>query len=539
MTSPRQHVGWAGAFALLAGAVLGCTGDIGDDQDEDPPEGPEAICAADAALTVPLQRINADQFRQVVTELFGEGIVFDTGFPVPVKGYAYSTYSAANPVADAQVKPILETVEAIAMQVADRIPACPGDETTCATTYLADVATRALRRAPTDGEMAILMARYTGAKAEMDHAESTAVAVATLLQMPQFLYLLEAVPEPDGTPTTLDGQEIAQRMALLYWNGLPDEDLLAAAADGSLADPEVRRAQARRMLEDPRAKSVIGGFLREWMMIKGFAADVHEPELQAALEEELTRDIDAALASSTGLRDLLTSNKTFVNSVLETFYGLPAVSTGPDDWREVELDPEMRVGVLTHPLLLAKFAHGEAPSDILRGKFVRVNLLCVDIEPPPTGAAEQQKEIVAEGASIREQAQARLDHPTCGGCHRLMDPIGFGFSAFDGAGRYEPVVGGVAVDTSGAIQPPSDISGEFHGVRELGEKLAAGTEVGACFSKQWVRYTLGKRELQKEECSMDEIGLALGEQSQTLLDTFAGVAALTAFVQRAAEETEQ
>jgi hypothetical protein len=539
MTSPRHRAVWPGALALLAGAALACTGDIGDDQDEGPPGGPEAICAADAALTVPLQRINADQFQEVVTELFGEGVALGASFPVPVKGYAYSTYSAANPVADAQVKPILETVEAIAMQVADQIPACTGDETACASAYLSDLATRALRRAPTDGEMAILMARYTGAKAEMDHAESTAVAVATLLQMPQFLYLLEAVPEPGLAPTTLDGQEIAQRMALLYWNGLPDDALLAAAADGSLADAEVRRAQARRMLDDPRARKAIAGFLREWMMVDGFAAAVHEPDLQAALDEELTRNIEAALASPTGLRDLLRSNKTFVNSVLETFYGLPAVSTGPDDWREVELDPEMRVGILTHPILLAKFAHGEAPSDILRGKFVRVNLLCVDIDPPPTGAAEQQKEIVAEGASIREQAQARLDHPTCGGCHRLMDPIGFGFSAFDGAGRYEPVVDGAAVDTSGAIQPPSDISGEFHGVRELGEKLAAGTEVGACFSKQWVRYTLGKRETQEEECSMDEIGLALGEQSQTLLDTFAGVAALPVFVQRAAEETEQ
>lgn len=530
---------WLVAPALAAALAAGCTGDIGDDRDDGPPIDPDAVCSEAAALEVPLQRINADQFREVVKELFGDAVVVDDGFPVPVKGYAYSTFSAANPVADAQVKPIMETVEAIAMQVADIVPACSGDEVACASDYLGELATRALRRAPTDAELAILMSLYSSAKVELDHAESVAIAVSGLLQMPQFLYLFEEAPAPGGEPTTLDGQEIAQRMALLYWNGLPDPDLLAAAADGSLADAEVRRAQARRMLQDPRAKPVLAGFLREWMTLKGFVAEQHEPALRAALDEELTRNLEAALASDDGLRDLLTSNKTWVNSVLEGFYGLPAQSTGPDDWREVELDPEMRVGILTHPTLLARFAHGDAPSDILRGKFVRVNLLCVDIEAPPTGAQEQQKELVPDGASIREQAQARLDHPTCGACHRLMDPIGFGFSAFDGTGRYQPVVGGVSVDTTGNIQPPSDLSGEFHGVRELGERLAAGTEVEACFAKQWVRYTLGKHEKNEEECNMDEIGLSLVEQSQTLTDLLANVAALPAFTSRAAAEAQQ
>jgi hypothetical protein len=195
---------------LVAASAAACTGDIGDGKDA-PPIDPEAVCSAEAALEVPLQRINAAQFRQVVTDLFGDGLVFDDGFPVPVKGYAYSTYAAANPVADAQVKPIMETVEALAMQIADRVPACSGDETACASSYLTDLAARALRRPATEAEIQILLGIYTASRADMDHAEGVALAVSALLQMPQFLYLLEEVPLPGCEPRTLDGQEICTR----------------------------------------------------------------------------------------------------------------------------------------------------------------------------------------------------------------------------------------------------------------------------------------------------------------------------------------
>ena len=514
--------------------MTSCIGEIGPaaGDDDGPGPGPQNLCSDEAPLMVPLQRINIAQFEQVMTELFGEGLVLDQSFPVPLQGYPYSTFSAANPVADAQVKPIMETVEAIAMQVADRIPACSGDETACANTYLSELATRALRRSPEAAELAILMDLYSGSRAEMDYSESVAVGVFGLLQMPQFLYLFEEQPA-DTEAVTLDGQEIAQRMAMLYWNGLPDDELYGAAESGGLADAETRRAQAARMLADPRAKVVLAGFMREWMMVKGFVSDQHSPALAAALEEELRRNIDDALASEDGLTALLTSNQTYVNSELEAFYGLPAESAGPDDWRAALLDPAQRVGILTHPVLMSKFAHGDKASIILRGKFVRMNLLCTDINPPPQGAQEAQNELTPAGATAEEQSQARLDSEACGGCHTLMDPIGYGFAAFDGAGRWQSNVGADA--TAGNIFPPSELYGEFSGVRELGERLAQGEEVKACFARQWLRYSLGKKETVDEKCSMEAISAAMSAESNSLTEIFASAVAVEAFVTRASE----
>lgn len=519
--------------SVLAVSAASCQGVIGD-----PPDGIDnkPACALDAPLVVPMQRITSTQWRELVDELFGPGLVYDNGFPIPLKGYAYSTYSDANVVGGAEAKAIMETAESVAIAAVDRVPACAGDETGCATTYLTDLARRALRRDAAADELAILMKLYADARVDMVYAEAVGVAIAGLLQTPQFLYALETKPATDAPATTLDGQEIAQRMALLYWNGLPDHALLAAAATGALADPVKRVDEARRMIADPRGKAAIGGFLREWLTVKDFRATVHDPALQDALEKELAFDLDAALASPDGLKLLLTSNHTKVNSVLETFYGLPPTSSGPDDWRDVDLDPEVRVGVLTHPLLLARLAHDLSPSDILRGKFVRLNLLCGQINAPPAGAQDKQAEIAPPGATPRQQAEARLNDEVCGGCHKLMDPIGFGFSSFDGAGHY---LGAGVADAKGHVGAPSDIEGDFDGVRQLGDKLAASTEVQACFGTQWMRYALGKTESSGEKCSVGLISEELatpGEaESASMNDILAGLAGTPAFVLRGAE----
>ena len=524
---------WTRSAALLGATLLAaCNGVIGD-----PPEGLDnrPACAADAPLLVPMQRIDAAQWAAIVDDLFGPGLVYENGFPTPLKGYAYSTYAEANTVGGVEVKSIMETAESVAMAAVDRVPACAGDETACATAYLGDLAKRALRRDATTEELAILMKLYADARVDIVYAEAVGVAIAGLLQTPQFLYMLEDKPAPGAEASTLDGQEIAQRMALLYWNALPDDELLAAAASGVLDDPQGRVDQARRMLGDPRGRAVLAGFLREWLMIKDFKATQHAPELQDALEEEMRLDLEAALAAPDGLQQLLTSSHTKVNSVLEAFYGLPAVSTGPTDWHDVDLDPELRVGILTHPLLLARFAHDQAPSDILRGKFVRLNLLCGQINAPPAGAQQKQAEIAPPDATIRQQAEARLADPVCGGCHQQMDPIGFGFSAFDGTGHF---LGKGVADSKGHVAAPSDAEGDFDGVRELGERLAASADVQACFATQWFRYALGKTETNAERCSMGLMSEELANQSAALEDVFAGIAGAKAFVLRASEEVQ-
>jgi hypothetical protein len=116
----------------------------------------------------------------------------------------------------------------------------------------------------------------------------------------------------------------------------------------------------------------------------------------------------------------------------------------------------------------------------------------------------------------------------------LMDPIGFGFSAFDGVGHYAPSAGGMPADVSGHISSDSDLNGEFMGVRALGEKLAKSPKVQACLATQWMRYAFGTQETSAEQCAVLTLADRFAKQNNSLMALFAEVSALDAFAQRAA-----
>ena len=496
-----------------------------------------AACQNGDSLPIgfPIQRINNTQFSAIVSQLFGSKISVSSPFPVPSTSDPYTTYSAANPTGEGESQTILEASEAVAMQVVDTVPACTSNETTCATAYLKDLDdARVPPRAHRPTSSTLVMGAYTHARASMAYAESVGVGVETILQMPQFLYLLEQQPtSPTGAPIALSGSEVASRMALLYWNGLPDDALLQSAAKGELANPTNRVAQAQRMLDDPRAKGALEGFLQQWLTVLNFNDTLHTADVKAALVEALGRDIDDALNAPNGLTALITSSRTWVNSVLETFYGLSAKSTGPTDWRSVDLDPNQRAGLLTNPLLLTKDAHGaDIPSPILRGKFVRLMLMCDTIPSPPPNAQALQASIAPPTATIREQSQARINSSACGPCHSQMDPIGFGFSAFDGLGRYVPTVGGQPVDVSGHVQSTSELGGDFVGVRDLAQKLAQSPKAEACLATQWMRYAFGDTETTADTCQIQALTNRFQQQGHSLKALFAQLSALDGFTSR-------
>ena len=60
---------------------------------------------------------------------------------------------------------------------------------------------------------------------------------------------------------------MASRLSFLLWDGLPDDPLLTLGESGALTDFAVVRAQAERMIEDPRARPALTKFFRELMLL--------------------------------------------------------------------------------------------------------------------------------------------------------------------------------------------------------------------------------------------------------------------------------
>jgi len=112
---------------------------------------------------------------------------------------------------------------------------------------------------------------------------------------------------------------------------------------------------------------------------------------------------------------------------------------------------------------------------------------------------------VPAGVSTREKFKQHEVDPACSGCHRLMDPIGFGFENYDAIGRYRTMDNGAAVDASGEIVQTREIDGKFIGIAELGQKLSASAEVQECTARQWFRFFLSRFEQAADSCSMKRV----------------------------------
>jgi hypothetical protein len=151
-------------------------------------------------------------------------------------------------------------------------------------------------------------------KDSLDHEEAIRDTVASVLVSPHFLYRVDLVDDGVGARPLPDVDLPAPLVFL--WSSLPDAELLAHAAAGDLHRPEVITAQARRMLQDPRARALAVEFAGNWLDFRRFEEcnsvdrqrfPAFDNELRQAMFEEPVRfflDVIAPIArcwiSSTG-----------------------------------------------------------------------------------------------------------------------------------------------------------------------------------------------------------------------------------------------
>ena len=81
-------------------------------------------------------------------------------------------------------------------------------------------------------------------------------------------------------------------------------------------------------------------------------------------------------------------------------------------------------------------------SPTARGLFVREQFLCQHVpDPPPGRTATCRRCRPSKPLTNRERLSMHLQSPICASCHKLIDPIGFGFEKFDAiGGRREKLV---------------------------------------------------------------------------------------------------
>jgi hypothetical protein len=200
---------------------------------------------------------------------------------------------------------------------------------------------------------------------------------------------------------------------------------------------------------------------------------------------------------------------------------------------------ETRHGLLTQPGILALFSHADQSSPIQRGVFVRENILCEDVEPPPPTVDNNPPDPDPD-LTTRERFAVHTETPACARCHQLIDPIGFGFEAYDHLGRFREDENGLPIDTSGELVdlPEEDLQGTFDGAAELSEKIATSDTVVTCLARKWFTFAMGRSHTEEDDCSIDQAvkqALSVDGDMQELL---IALCASDAFRYRSATESD-
>jgi hypothetical protein len=245
------------------------------------------------------------------------------------------------------------------------------------------------------------------------------------------------------------------------------------------------------------------------------------------MSEETARFVESAVFDEGGtVERLFTARHTFVDATLAAHYGLPTV-TG---WQRVALDGSPRVGLLTQGAVLAANAKTNQSSPVLRGLFVRENLLCNPPPQPPQNANIIPPDI-SPGVPTRQRYAQHSSDPACAGCHRLMDPVGLGFEHFDAVGAWRATDEGAAVDTTGEIFG-TDVAGPFDGVEALATKLSVSSNVAACLGTQTFRYLTARHETAADACSLYAVEKHLAAHGFDLKELAIGLTASDSFRHR-------
>ncbi|MEM8607494.1 MAG: DUF1592 domain-containing protein [Myxococcota bacterium] len=400
-----------------------------------------------------------------------------------------------------------------------------GDPAGCAREFVTSFGGRAFRRPLYVDEVDRWTAYFEEQRSAIDFDAALQLTVAAMLQSPQFLYRMEdeATPGQEGQ-FELSQYEIASRLSYFLWESMPDQELFDAAEAGALQDAGQLEQQARRMLEDVRARETVKNFARQWLYLDRVLGEDKIPEqfplwsgaAQQSAREESLRFIEGVVFGGGTVADLFTSTVAYVDDVAAGLYN---VNSPAEPWGEVQLDPAERGGILTRLAFLAGNAHEGNGSPPLRGVFVMDRILCEPRQSPPADAdlSPPEQDPNAGPQTNRELFEERVAPADCQTCHVRIDGFGYGFEEYDAAGVYRTTDNGLPVDASGFASGLGN-DADFTGAVELQELLAESPTVEDCVVRQFFTYGYGRTMEPADTCQVEELQTAFRDNDGNIVE---------------------
>ena len=382
-------------------------------------------------------------------------------------------------------------------------PTSPSEEEACAKQMLCALMRHAYRRPVNDADLARILPFYREARADGGQGGYDAgieAALSAILVSREFLFRVERDPadvKPD-TAYPITDLELASRLSFFLWSSIPDEELLATAERGELRKPDVLEKQTRRMLADPRSRSLVSNFAAQWLHLRNLESITpdgrlfpdFDDNLRQAFRRETEMLFEEVFREDRNVLDLVKSDHTFVNERLAKHYGIPNIYG--TRFRRVALEPgSERGGLLRQGSILMVTSYATRTSPVIRGKFILDNFLGAPPPPPLPNvpALDDNKETIAETLPVRERLMKHRADPTCATCHNVIDPVGFSLENFDAVGRWRITEEGKRVDATGGLPDGS----RFTGVDGLEAALLKNPQVFiGTLSEKLLTFALGR-----------------------------------------------
>ena len=384
-------------------------------------------------------------------------------------------------------------------------PAKIAEETACARQILTTLARRAYRRPPTTQEMGTLLGFFDEGRKTGTFDDGIELAMRLVLASPHFLVRAEREPinVRVGQAYRITDLELASRLSFFLWSSIPDDELITVASQGRLSQPKVLEQQVRRMLSDPRSDALVSNFAQQLLYLRNLPATSPDgifypnwdDELRRSLQRESEMFFESIIREDRSVLDLLTADYTFLNERLARHYGIPNVYGSR--FRRVTLPADMdyRRGLLGKGSFLAvTWTQNFRSSPVKRGVWVLENILGTPPpEPPPNvPALEETKSEGGKALTLREQMTLHRASPTCAGCHRIMDPIGFALENFDADASWRTKqggIGGMPIDVKVKLFDGQDVDGPS-GLRTA--LLRYSPQFVRMFIEKTMTYALGR-----------------------------------------------
>jgi hypothetical protein len=451
------------------------------------------------------RRLTNFEYDNTVRDLLGSKLAPAEKF-VAEEAEGFDNVASALGMTPSQFEGYFNAAEALASELfADAarskafLPCTPSgdDGGPCLARWLDDFASRAYRRPLMADEKQSLQAAYGRARALGEDAlGSVQHVLMSLLAGPGFLYRSE-LALGDGTETrALDGYELASRLSYFVWATMPDAELFARAADGTLVKDDVLKAQLTRMLADPRSASLLDNFAAQWLGWRELAqhkvlADAYpkfNDALRASMLAEARAFVSEFMFGERKLDGFLHASLNFVDANLAKLYGVPAPAT----LTRMEAPLGDRRGYLGLAAFLTVSSFAQRTSPTLRAKWILERLMCSTVPPPPptvVATLEDSQNNAAEIDNVRERLEQHRKDPSCAGCHARLDPIGLGLETFDGIGAARTKYpNGDAIDTQGELPDGTT----FDGPVALSDVLSSDPRFRQCVSRKLLTYALGR-----------------------------------------------